>query len=270
MTTMRPMSCEQLDAMLADWLEQDLARDDAARVEQHLAQCARCTALVADLTSIQRQAAALPPLVPSRDLWPGIDARIQTPVIALPAKQDAPRRRHWWMGAAAAALVAVTASVTWLATSPGPNATTPVVASSDTAPSPAAQHTVTSSDSSDEMPAVPDASLARSDEPRGGASRAPAASARTGAPSADPAGDTQYARDVADLRALVRERRAELDSSTVAVLERNLELIDKAIAESREALSRDPASEFLADELTRAMTKKLAILRTVALLPARS
>lgn len=270
MTTMRSMSCEQLDAMLADWLEHDLARDDAARVEQHLAQCARCTALVNDLTSIQRQAAALPSLVPSRDLWPGIDARIQTPVISLPARQEAPvRRRPWWMGAVAAALVAVTGSITWLATTPGPNATAPVVASSDTAPSPAAQRAVTSSDTADEMPAVPDASLAR-DAERRAAARAPAASARPGAPAADRTGDTQYARDVADLRALVRDRRAELDSATVAVLERNLELIDKAIAESRAALERDPAREFLADELTRAMTKKLAILRTVALLPARS
>ena len=54
------------------------------------------------------------------------------------------------------------------------------------------------------------------------------------------------------------------------MLERNLELIDRAIAESRDALQRDPASEFLADQLARAMTKKVAILRTVALLPARS
>ena len=58
--------------------------------------------------------------------------------------------------------------------------------------------------------------------------------------------------------------------STIAVLEKNLDLIDRAIAESRAALERDPASEFLADQLARAMTKKVAILRTVALLPARS
>jgi tRNA G18 (ribose-2'-O)-methylase SpoU len=43
-----------------------------------------------------------------------------------------------------------------------------------------------------------------------------------------------------------------------------------ADAESRAALERDPASDFLADQLARAMTKKVAILRTVASLPARS
>jgi hypothetical protein len=81
---------------------------------------------------------------------------------------------------------------------------------------------------------------------------------------------SEYDRDVARLRAIVQERRSELDSSTVTVLERNLELIDRAIAESRAALERDPASEFLADQLARVMTKKVAILRTAALLPSRS
>jgi hypothetical protein len=81
---------------------------------------------------------------------------------------------------------------------------------------------------------------------------------------------SEYSRDVAQLRAIVTQRRTELDSSTIAVLEKNLELIDRAIAESRAALQRDPASEFLADQLARAMTKKVAILRTAALLPARS
>jgi hypothetical protein len=79
-----------------------------------------------------------------------------------------------------------------------------------------------------------------------------------------------YDRDVAQLRAIVSQRRTEFDSTTIAVLEKNLELIDRAIAESRAALARDPASEFLADQLARAMTKKVAILRTVASLPARS
>jgi hypothetical protein len=82
--------------------------------------------------------------------------------------------------------------------------------------------------------------------------------------------ESEYARDVAELRAIVSQRRAELDSTTIAVLEKNLELIDRAIAESRAALERDPASDFLADQLARAMTKKVAILRTVASLPARS
>ncbi|HEX4933967.1 MAG TPA: hypothetical protein VFV33_12350, partial [Gemmatimonadaceae bacterium] len=110
--------------------------------------------------------------------------------------------------------------------------------------------------------------LASENPDRAGAPSAPSASrspvvAEAGARS-------PYARDVAELRAIVSQRRSELDSTTIAVLEKNLELIDRAIAESRAALERDPASEFLADQLARAMTKKVAILRTVASLPARS
>lgn len=72
------------------------------------------------------------------------------------------------------------------------------------------------------------------------------------------------------MRSVLRERRGQLDSATVRVLERNLKLIDDAITESRAALARDPESGLLADELTRAMRRKLELLRTAAAMPARS
>jgi hypothetical protein len=119
----------------------------------------------------------------------------------------------------------------------------------------------------------PEATLA-AEAPR---SSAPVPSGQGGARQSSPAPrrsdateESEYSRDVAQLRAIVTQRRADFDSTTIAVLEKNLELIDRAIAESRAALQRDPASEFLADQLARAMTKKVAILRTAALLPARS
>ena len=65
----------------------------------------------------------------------------------------------------------------------------------------------------------------------------------------------------------VRERRGELDSATVAVLVRNLVVIDRAIAQSRAALARDPHSPFLGDQLTRALGQKVELLRTAALIP---
>jgi hypothetical protein len=79
-----------------------------------------------------------------------------------------------------------------------------------------------------------------------------------------------YDHEITAMRALVRERRGTLDSTTVRVLERNLQIIDQAIAESRAALAQDPASGLLAEQLTRAMRRKLELLRTVADLPART
>jgi hypothetical protein len=64
------------------------------------------------------------------------------------------------------------------------------------------------------------------------------------------------------------QRRTELDPKTIAVLEASLRVIDQAIAESRAALERDPASRFLNQQLTRTLDRKLELLRTAALLPA--
>ena len=262
MSDTRLMTCEQLDERLADWLDEEVDAHTDAALARHAAGCARCGALVNDLRSIRRAAASLPALTPSRDLWPEIEARIQAPVITLPSRaaRRAPRST-WWMGAAAAGLVAVTAGVTYLVTKNGSTPATmasvsesPALRAPDTAPPP--------------VVIGADPTLASDSEP----TNTEQPSARTAARSATPAAaeNSEYARDVAQLRAIVTQRRTEFDSTTIAVLERNLDLIDRAIAESRAALQRDPASEFLADQLARAMTKKVAILRTVALLPARS
>ena len=266
MSDHRPMTCEQLEERLSDWLEHDVDAATRAMLEEHAAGCARCGALVADVAAIRRQAAALPPLVPSRDLWPEIEARIQAPVIALEQQRSArpsaargASRRGWWMGAAAAGLVAVTAGVTYYLATSDRQAPT-VAVSPEIVRQPDSVVPTQGTEPQAALASDMDSAIAR-DEGR------PAASGRARSEAGEP---SEYDRDVAQLRAIVRQRRTEFDSATIAVLEKNLELIDGAIAESRAALQRDPASEFLADQLARAMTKKVAILRTVALLPARS
>jgi hypothetical protein len=69
------------------------------------------------------------------------------------------------------------------------------------------------------------------------------------------------------LQEIVRSRRAQLDSGTVAIIERNLGIIDAAIAQSKAALARDPASQLLGEQLTHALDKKVELLRTAAMLP---
>ncbi|MEP6779268.1 MAG: hypothetical protein ABJC26_05205, partial [Gemmatimonadaceae bacterium] len=58
----------------------------------------------------------------------------------------------------------------------------------------------------------------------------------------------------------------DLDSTTVFEIQRNLKIIDKAIADSRSALIKDPHSRFLSTQLNRALENKLDVLRRVALL----
>jgi hypothetical protein len=257
MSDIRLMTCEQLDERLADWLEREVDADTDTALARHAAGCARCGALVNDLRSLRRAATALPALVPSRDLWPEIEARIQAPVITLPSRTlHRARRSTWWMGAAAAGLVAVTAGVTYLLTTKNTGTPTEAtIAQVPRGPDTASPAVVTEPD----LP--PPATREENRTER---------SAQSAARNVSETENSEYARDVAQLREIVSKRRTEFDSATIAVLERNLDLIDRAIAESRAALERDPASEFLADQLARAMTKKVAILRTVALLPARS
>ena len=56
----------------------------------------------------------------------------------------------------------------------------------------------------------------------------------------------------------------------MAVLEQSIAAIDSAIAQSRAALAKDPASGFLASQLNHSLEKKVELLRTAALLPART
>jgi hypothetical protein len=89
------------------------------------------------------------------------------------------------------------------------------------------------------------------------------------APDAD-AADPVFRSEISKLRQIVKERRAQLDPTTVAVLEQSIAVMDSAIAQSRAALKNDPASGFLATQLNHSLEKKVELLRTAALLPART
>ena len=68
--------CAAFEAVLADYLDGTLADDGGARA--HIVSCESCRALLRDMERIRSRAASLPTLQPSRDLWAGIEARIQS------------------------------------------------------------------------------------------------------------------------------------------------------------------------------------------------
>lgn len=70
----------------------------------------------------------------------------------------------------------------------------------------------------------------------------------------------EYELAAADLERLLREGRERLSPTTVQVLERNLALIDAAIAEARAALAADPANASLRALLLGARRQKLELL----------
>jgi hypothetical protein len=193
-----------------------------------------------ELEEIARRAAQLPTLSPSGDLWAGIEARIQAPVIALPhtpaelpvvATPAVPARLPWRrLAIAASLLIAATAGVTYT-----------LVARRSTA------------------------QLAETNDSATVDARLPLTQA---VPVSTASAEQTFDREIGAMRSIIDQRRKDLDPATVAVLEKNLKVIDAAIAESKAALAKDPASTFLMDRLTHAYDTKLQLLSGVAAIPS--
>jgi hypothetical protein len=230
-------ACARFEERLMAYLERELVASDRDWMEAHRSTCTACDTTVRELEALTTQAGALPGLAPSRDLWSGIAEHIDTPVVALPlvAAAAPPTRARpsrgpsvRWFAVAATLLVAVSSAVTWRIARSRNDA--PTVATSSGAPS--------------------------ADTGNGnGATVIPVANA-----------DVVYEQEITALRTIVNDRFRELDTSTVKVLRRNLEIIDQAINESRAALAKDPNSRVLSTSLDRALASKLTLMRRVALL----
>ena len=255
------MTCDQFASALADYLESDVSEATRVAVETHAASCAECGALLADLRELRVKAAALPTRAPERDLWAGIAARIETPVVEISSsgQSDGWSRRHArkmsrvWMGLAAAGLVAVTATITHQLTKQSVRAPVPVAVVKPAAPALKTDTPVVAG------PSVPSAI----DSP----STAVVAVANPAV--ANPA-EKPYDAEIARLRAIVAQRRSTLDTATINVIDRNLKIIDDAIAQCRMALRKDPASRFLMQSLNDALDSKIQLLRSAAALPSRA
>jgi hypothetical protein len=269
-----PMTCDQFADRLADYLEGDLDATTRVAMETHVPSCAGCGALFADLRTLQVEATRLPELSPSRDLWAGIAARIETPVVELKnagAVQRSmggtrQRRNSVWIGLAAAGLVVVTATITH-------ELTRRSIAPTQSVPTAAAQPA-----KRDTGAATPTTQVARIDSapllhrstvpPSNSVPTTSAIPQTTRLASLKPSAEQTYSVEIARLRAVLDSRRPQLDSSTVAVVEHNLRVIDDAIAQCKQALKKDPASRFLIESLNDAFDTKVQLLRTAATLPS--
>jgi hypothetical protein len=328
MTTFN-LTCEGVEATLADYLDETLEPWVRTSIEEHLGECARCTALARELRNISREAAALPALLPEREVWPGIAGRIGAPIIVsgpvaesaavtpttepvltsepppvyrelspprsepvalvsepllppgtAPVPTIAPayasprsREKSWrpeWIGLAAAAIVLLTAGTTflftkqWLERARAPNVASDTgtrrLSSSEKRPAelgtraPAAGREHIASDSPTRAP------------PPGQLGSALTVSATSAPPVTRSPEDVVYDREINVLQRIVRRQKAELDTSTVAEIEKNLRTLDSAIAQIRAALQKDPRSSLLGGQASRALEMKVELLRRAAML----
>jgi len=273
--TMPAMNCDVFTDRLLAYLEHET--DDPTRVamDRHAVECGDCGPLLADLRKLRADAAKLPPLTPSRDLWSGIAARIEAPVVSIGvrdghvARPSIFARRVTRFTLIAASLVGA-AGLGYLAASRRAVNDPSTVATNapDSAPQVAVGSPIDSTPAF--VPANSGASSAQSVAQTPSGAPVVAASRAVGAERAVATLNADYDREITRLRVLIEQRRNQLDPVTVAIIEKNLQVIDVAITECKKAIAKDPASRFLIESLNQSLQTKVELMRTAALLPTRT
>jgi anti-sigma factor RsiW len=225
------MSDQWIDR-LSEYLDGDLLTGERAALEQHLLGCADCRTMLAELRRVVARAQALDDTPPASDLWPAIARRIgsssgaDVPDVINLSARRARRRVSFTLPQLAAAGIALMLVSGGVVWQAVHRAPTSVAVT----PAPT-----------------------------------PIASAPDGVPVVF--GDNEpYDQVIARLERLLVEHRGALDTVTARILEKNLEIIDRAIAESRAALAADPANVYLNHHLARTMRRKVDLLRQVSAL----
>ena len=238
---------------LSEYLDAALPADEHAAVAAHLAECPACAQTLDELKQVVETARALTPRPPAHDLWSGVADRLASAPLSpaprgvTPFRARPTRRISFTLPQIAAAsllLAAVSGGLTWtLRSRPAASVASPQAAATDAASAGAdANARVTPDTSTGARPPVAEVSFA----------------------------DAQYDAAVADLEKALTKGRSRLDPSTVAIVEQNLQIIDHAIAQARQALETDPANSYLSSHLVETRRKKLDLLRRAAALTTES
>jgi anti-sigma factor RsiW len=193
----------------------------------HLAECPGCSGLVADLRRIVTVAADLGPIAPPEHVYRSLAAQIAS---ASPASGSmappARARRIDWRWAAVAAGLLLMSSVAYVALSRG----TVTPAASDAVP----------------LAAVP------------GSLEAVTAELDLAA--------HHYERAIAELEVVTQAAYTSLDADLAVAVRASLDALNRAIAESRQALAAEPTNETARVSLFEALRRKVEVLQATALL----
>ncbi len=235
------MQCTQYREWTQELMDGTLGSIRRAELERHLDECADCGAFAADLQTIRDATASLEPLAPPDGVWLQVAGRLlQEGRASLPPARPAAPRRHAALLAIAAALVlAVGASIVMLL---------PEFRSNNPSQPPGA-----------------------SASPQSG--NAPANDAVQSVETEFRLAEQHYQNAIAKLEQAARldqasaDQNAAIDPQTAATLQKNLQVIDQAIAESRAALRSEPQSAPARDSLFDALRRKVGLLQdTIALM----
>jgi hypothetical protein len=233
MTDDTPLTCDRLADVLDDVLDGRAGAEAGgfgrAAIETHLAGCASCQTLVADVRAIRAAARTLDAVEPPEHVWHAVRARvgaepaaIASPFIDRVAARLGASRRVYQPLAAAAMFVLMASGLAWVGTR----------LESDRAPG------------------------------------APVETAADGSRAEFQLAEAEYTEAIARLEeAAASARPPALDAMTSATLESSIDDIDAAIGDARDALQRQPGDELSQESLLGALGSKVTLLQdTVALL----
>ena len=219
------MTCNDYRDAIAEFVDGSLDAEGRRALEQHVQGCADCRALVGDLKSIQAAAFTLQRHDPPARTWEAIRTRVAAePLPDTRARVLAwPRTPTAWglWLAAAAALIAATTAGIY-----------PLLSER--------RH-------QDEVAVTAPA----------GENADPIASIQAEFQAAE----EHYDKAIQGLEQIAKTQSGDLDPQVAAVLQKNLQVIDRAIGESRAALKSQPASSDAQDSLFDAMRTKVAVLQ---------
>jgi valyl-tRNA synthetase len=226
------MACTRYVTSVQELVDGTLGAIRRAEMEAHLENCADCRALLADLERIHDAAGALGPLPLPDGAWLQIAGRLRQQG-RVQSPSAAPRRgiapaRMAFLAVAAALVLAVGVSLLRIVPRTQPPA----------------------------APAPPTASV-----------NPPDAQAIETVQNEVEQAQKQMETAISHMEQIAKANQQALDSKTAATLDRNLNIIDQAIAENRAAVKAEPNSVTARNTLFEALKQKVSLLQeTISLM----
>ncbi|MGE5359608.1 MAG: anti-sigma factor family protein [Bacteroidales bacterium] len=242
------MNCEHYTEHIGDLIDGTISQARRDELDRHLAACASCRAVVADLREIRSVSSQLPVHKPPERVWQRLTERLPDLVqeSVREGRTSTPGRwfrsmltvpRLAWGGAMAAALAAVLFFVALPRLRPTPVRQMATTASAPIGKAPAsAVH-------------AGDGELVQSVE------------------SELQAAERHYQNAIGGLEQMAKSGEPSLDPQLASTIRSNLAVVDRAINESRTALASQPTNELAQESLFEAFRRKVGLLQdTVALM----
>lgn len=225
------MNCHEFELELGDYVDGTLPSERVKAVAAHLDTCALCRSTVADFTAIRGAARTLESQMPAAHVWTNIAAAVAQEQRRAVGDTERGRTPWWRLATGALAWQPLTAAAVMLVLLTGGT----WLAWRDAAHAP----TTSTASTSPGSVADPEVQLA----------------------------EQHYSAAIGDLEKVTQTEAGSLDPETAKVVQANLEVIDEAIGQSREALKSQPANAVAQESLFDALRSKVQLLQdTVALI----